>query len=58
MANSVWCEENSPQLYLFYCALVTVEFFSETGYIDSICKQKIVVLRNTAFSANVTELAF
>ena len=65
MANSLWSEENSPQLYLFFCALVTVEFSCETCYIDSmvkktdtICKQKIVVLWNVAFSANVVELAF
>ena len=38
MANSLWSEENSPQVYLFYCALVTVEFSCETCYIDSMVK--------------------
>ena len=61
MANSLWSEENSPKLYLFFCALVTVEFYCETCYIDSMVKnnrQKIVVLWNVAFSTNVGELAF
>ena len=38
MAKTVGSEENSPQLYLFYCALVTVKFSWETCYIDSMVK--------------------
>ena len=44
MANSVWSEENSPQLYLFHCALVTVEFSCETCYIDSMVKTNLLYL--------------
>ena len=66
MANSLWSEENSPQLYLFFFAhlwqlnflvkLVTLSLWWRIT--DTICKQKIVVLLNVAFSANVGELAF
>ena len=56
MANSPWSKENSPKLYLFFFALVIVEFSCETCYIDS--KQKIAIMWNVAFSANVGELAF
>ena len=65
MANSLWSEENSPQLYLFFAHLWQLNFLVKLVTLtlwwrinDTICKQKIVVLWNVAFSANVGELAF
>ena len=65
MANSLWSEENSPQLYLFFAHLWQLNFLVKLITLtqwrritDTICKQKIVVLWNVAFSANVGELAF